>query len=93
MSEAFTPTWQMDNRILLLTMLTLQTAFARSAASMLDGTNYSVENAFLLPEKLRPGSYDLRLALVDDTGQPRVRLGIEGADGQLRYRLGILKWR
>jgi hypothetical protein len=47
-----------------------------------------VESVFSLPDKLKPGTYQLRLALVDETGNPQVRLGIDGADTLLRYRLG-----
>jgi len=56
--------------------------------SWLSGTTYPVESVFSLPDKLKPGTYQLRLALVDETGNPQVRLGIDGADTLLRYRLG-----
>jgi hypothetical protein len=59
--------------------------------SWLAGTTYPAESAFRLPADLKPGDYDLRIALVDETGQPRVRLGIEGADPALRYQLGSVR--
>jgi len=55
------------------------------------GPVYPVSSAFRLPEDLKPGAYDLRIALVDEQGQPRVKLGIEGADSESRYRLGTLR--
>jgi hypothetical protein len=36
------------------------------------------------------GTYQLRIALVDDSGTPHVR-GVAGADTRLRYHLGELK--
>jgi hypothetical protein len=56
--------------------------------SWLKGNNYSVESAFLLPENLQSGNYDLRVALVDTAEKPQLRLGINGDDGLLRYPLG-----
>jgi hypothetical protein len=54
----------------------------------LGGTTNRVESAFPLPAKLKLGTYELSLALVDESGTPRVRLAIEGGDARLRYRLG-----
>jgi hypothetical protein len=56
--------------------------------SWVRGTTYAVASGFTLPRKLKPGTYDLRLALVDEAGTPRVRLGIAGADPAGRYPLG-----
>jgi hypothetical protein len=56
----------------------------------LAGTNYPLDSAFQLPADLKAGTYGVRIALVDETGKPQVRLGIEGADSQMRYRLGSL---
>jgi hypothetical protein len=47
-----------------------------------------VERVFSLPTQLKPGIFELRLALVDETGKPQLRLTIEGVDARLRYRLG-----
>ncbi len=55
------------------------------------GTAYPVTSIFTLPKDLAPGIYDVRIGLIDETGKPRVRLGIEGIDSQLRYKLGTLK--
>ena len=54
-------------------------------------TDYPAQSVFQLPNDLRPGTYHLRLAWVDDTATPRVRLGILGADEQLRYVIGDVK--
>jgi hypothetical protein len=52
------------------------------------GRRYDVSSRFALPRDLEPGEYRLGLALVDESGTPRVRLGIEGGDEQLRYSMG-----
>jgi hypothetical protein len=54
------------------------------------GNTYTVNSSFRLPEDLKAGKYDLRIALVDEAGVPGVRLGIAGADTALRYRLGVV---
>lgn len=56
--------------------------------SWLGGAVFPGQSAFRLPLALKPGDYDLRIALADETGKPQVRLGIEGADPVLRYGLG-----
>ena len=38
----------------------------------------------------QPANYDLRIALVDASETPSVRLGIVGADDQNRYKLGAV---
>ena len=45
-----------------------------------NGNTYTVNSIFRLPEDLRVGNCDLRIAFVDEAGTPRVRLGIAGAD-------------
>jgi hypothetical protein len=45
-------------------------------------------SVFHLKKDLPAGLYDVRVALVDDEGKPRTRLGIEGADRELRYGVG-----
>jgi len=52
------------------------------------GNPRQVESTFKLPADLNPGIYEVRIALVDEQGNPRVRLGIAGVDAQLRYPLG-----
>ena len=51
---------------------------------------YEVTSSLAVPARVKPGNYDLRIAVVDEGGEPRVRLGIAGVDGQLRYSLGTL---
>jgi len=55
------------------------------------GTEYPFISIFHLPASLAPGVYDLRIALVDQTGQPDISLGISGVDAQKRYRLGTIQ--
>ena len=55
------------------------------------GGTYPVMTVFHLPQTIPPGNYDLRLALVDASGKPRIRLGIAGEDADHRYRLGEIK--
>lgn len=55
----------------------------------LRGGTYEVSSTFTLPADLPPGRYQLRMALVDPTtGEPAVRLAIQGQDAQGRYSLG-----
>ncbi len=54
------------------------------------GETYPVISVFHLPKDLAPGVYDVRVALVDGTGQPRIKLAIKGADAQGRYSLGTI---
>jgi len=56
--------------------------------NMVSGRAYNLVSDFVLPKELSPGTYDLRLALVDPTGTPTIRLAIEGDDGHLRYGIG-----
>ena len=55
------------------------------------GTDYPVTGIFALPKDLVPGIYSVRIGLIDESGKPRIRLGIEGIDSQLRYKLGTIK--
>ena len=55
------------------------------------GTDYLVTSIFALPKDLVPGIYVVRIGLIDESGNPRIRLGIEGVDSQLRYKLGTIK--
>ena len=55
------------------------------------GEVYYHSTMFTLPKALPAGEYDLRIALVDETGKPAVKLGIEGVDKQGRYLLGPIK--
>jgi Domain of unknown function (DUF4832) len=50
------------------------------------------EDDLAVPDGLRPGSYRLRLALVDArTGEPSVRLAIEGRSSDGWYELGVIE--
>jgi hypothetical protein len=55
------------------------------------GESYPVISVLHLPKELTPGTYDMRIALVDETGQPRIKLAIAGADPQGRYKLGTMR--
>lgn len=56
------------------------------------GKEYTLISVFHLPRKLAPEIYDLRIALADaDTGNPAIKLGIEGVDPQLRYKVGEIQ--
>jgi hypothetical protein len=48
------------------------------------------ERAFDLPFNLRPGEYDLFIAVTTPIGTPHIRLPLADGDGELRYRLGRL---
>jgi hypothetical protein len=52
------------------------------------GETYPVISVIPLPKNLAPGEYDVRIALVDHAGKPRIRLAIEGEDSEMRYVLG-----
>ncbi len=54
----------------------------------LQGETHSLISVFHLPKELAPGTYDLRIALVDATGTPRIALPIAGGDGTKRYTVG-----
>lgn len=54
----------------------------------LQGSTNLAASEFPLPKSLRSGIYDLRIALVDETGIPRVRLAISDGDTAMRYKLG-----
>ena len=56
--------------------------------SWVRGSTYPVSSQFRLAESLKPGNYDLQIALVDASGIPSVRLGNAGGDALKRYRLG-----
>jgi Domain of unknown function (DUF4832)/Beta-galactosidase len=61
-------------------------------SNWVQGEEYSILSHFQLDKKIAPGDYDVRIALVDaDTGDPTIRLPIEGGDSHLRYRLGQVK--
>ena len=59
--------------------------------SWIQGTIYPVFTTFHLPKNLAPGKYDLRIALVDYSGKPRISLPIQGEDDQKRYTIGEIR--
>jgi len=68
-----------------------ETDSAFDPTSWVKGETHPITSVFHLPGTLPTGEYDVRIALVDEQGQPRVKLGIEGPDAQWRYRLGTLR--
>jgi hypothetical protein len=42
-------------------------------------------------DKLAPGTYDVRIAMVDGAGRPAIRLAIAGEEARLRYKLGTIR--
>jgi len=54
------------------------------------GEVYETFSRFELPTSLAAGDYDIRVALVDEQGDPAIRLAIAGEDAQKRYTLGTL---
>lgn len=59
--------------------------------SFVKGESCSRTSVIQLPEDLTPGDYDLRIALADGTAKPRIRLAIQGADSEMRYKLGTIR--
>jgi hypothetical protein len=50
-----------------------------------------VDQPVYLPDTLRPGTYKLRLALLDpETNRPAVRLAIKGREGDGWYNMGAI---
>lgn len=59
--------------------------------SWVQGESYAVISIFHLPKDLAAGVYDVRIALVDGSGKPRIRLAVQGEDSQMRHKLGIIR--
>jgi len=59
-------------------------------SSWLPGDNLYDGKVFL-PIDTPPGAYEIDLAIIDETNQPRVRLAIEGRRDDGWYRLGSIK--
>jgi len=55
------------------------------------GETYPVTSVFQSRRELPPGTYDVRIALVDDSGRPRIKLAIAGSDAEGRYKLGTVR--
>lgn len=60
-------------------------------SSWVAGTTYRLVSVFHLPPTVPPGKYDIRIALVDASGKPKIRLGIAGEDAEHRYRVGEIQ--
>jgi hypothetical protein len=60
-------------------------------AGWVAGKSYPMMSVFHLPLTIPPGKYDIRIALVDTSGKPSIRLGIAGEDGEHRYKLGEIQ--
>jgi hypothetical protein len=67
----------------------VESAFAQTG--WVQGQNYEIVSIFHLPQDLAEGVYEVRVAMVDEQGAPRISLGLEGGDGQKRYRLGTVR--
>jgi len=50
--------------------------------------SYRVTSRFSIPSNIPSGTYELRIAMVDGTGLPRIALAIAGGDIKKRYRIG-----
>jgi hypothetical protein len=59
--------------------------------SWVNGELYKVTSVFHLPKELATGTYDVRVALVDASGTPRINLAIAGADASKRYKVGTVR--
>jgi len=55
------------------------------------GESYPFISIFHLPKDLGAGDYDVRIALVDETGEPQINLAIQGQDAEKRYKLGTVR--
>jgi hypothetical protein len=55
------------------------------------GEVHSLTSVFHTKKELPPATYDVRIALVDEKGKPRIRLPIEGEDGEIRYKVGEIQ--
>lgn len=67
----------------------LDTTF--NEATWVQGETYTLTSVFHPPKKLASGVYDMRIALVDPAGNPRIKLAIDGRDSLGRYRLGTIR--
>lgn len=57
----------------------------------LQGREQDVTTLTGVSAKLEPGVYDVRIALVDSSGIPVIRMPISGEDERLRYRIGTIR--
>ena len=59
--------------------------------NLLYGDVYNVYSSFEIPENLSEGIYQIAVAIVDEQGNPAIRLGMAGDDGNKRYILGDIE--
>ena len=59
--------------------------------SLLKDEVHTRTSVIQLPEDLSSGEYELRVALADKSGKPRIRLAIQGGDAEMRYKLGTVR--
>jgi hypothetical protein len=64
---------------------------AFSQTDWVSGHEYSADTLLMTSNKLEPGTYDVRIAMVDAAGNPAIRLPVSGEDPQRRYRLGTIR--
>ena len=67
----------------------VDTSFDES--SWVQGETHALLSVFHLPKDLAPGNYEIRIALVDAAGKPRIRLPIQGEDSEKRYAVGEIQ--
>ena len=54
------------------------------------GETYDLTSRFKLPRDLAPGKYNVRIAMVNTSGQPAISLAIAGGDENKRYDIGTV---
>ena len=55
------------------------------------GEDYRRTSVLHLSRDIPEGIYELRIAIVDESKEPKIRLGIAGRDSEGRYNIGTLK--
>jgi hypothetical protein len=56
-----------------------------------NGQEYSLISVFHLKNDLPPGTYDVRIGLVNEEGKTHINLPIDGGDRDGRYRVGTIR--
>ena len=64
---------------------------AVNESTWVKGETYPLISVFHLLQTIPPGTYDVRIALVDSSGAPAIRLGIVGEDAAHRYKVGEIQ--
>lgn len=59
--------------------------------SFMKGGTYNISSSFALDGTVPSGNYDLRIAMVDGSGNPKINLAIAGKDTQGRYKIGTVR--